>query len=384
MNKIVISKLLKQQIDYFHTKIKNTEWSGILLFDVVKGNFKKLEDIEIYAKSMHLMNIGNSTYTEFTVDADLIKAYNNINDHELKSLNGFIHTHHTMNAFFSGTDLKELEDNADKYNFFVSLVVNMEGEYVCKIAIPTKTITKKTIIFKDHQENIVKRNTEEESTEILYIDLKPVFEEEVSVPKWVEENYLEVKNKKTENFQNTYFKNNDYYVSNHTERTSNSKDYLPSSNPNKIYKWPNIPNSYTPDPYKSTLYRSDSYSKTDKETCMNSSNGEYTKCLLWVKAILNADDNADLKELEKRNVGDILKDLIKSTSKDLEMYEMYVDLLEPIIEQNYEEIFLDDPTFLKYPTRADIAIKIINNIPGIDLNHYLVELIIDTLKIGGN
>lgn len=40
-----------------------------------------------------------------------------------------------MKTFHSGTDLGCLDDNVDKYDYYLSLIVNYEGKYDCKIAM---------------------------------------------------------------------------------------------------------------------------------------------------------------------------------------------------------------------------------------------------------
>jgi hypothetical protein len=47
---------------------------------------------------------------------------------------GHIHTHHDMKAYFSGTDMSELNDNVDKHNYYLSLIVNFAGQYDAKVA----------------------------------------------------------------------------------------------------------------------------------------------------------------------------------------------------------------------------------------------------------
>ena len=46
---------------------------------------------------------------------------------------GHIHSHNNMGVFFSGVDIKELEDNAKSHNFYLSLVVNNKMETVAKV-----------------------------------------------------------------------------------------------------------------------------------------------------------------------------------------------------------------------------------------------------------
>lgn len=81
------------------------------------------------------MNIGTASYTSFDYSEDILDVYDEYP--ELEEYNtGLIHTHHTMDAYFSNTDMEELEDNASLYNFYLSLIVNDKNKFVAKLAIP--------------------------------------------------------------------------------------------------------------------------------------------------------------------------------------------------------------------------------------------------------
>lgn len=190
--KIVISKFLKSQIDFFHSKIKNMEWSGILLYKQTGGDFSTLKDLEFFAIGMYLMDKGSSVWTEFKVNEGIAKAYKYLKDDNLEYLNGLIHSHHNMQAFFSGADISELEENAPNYNFYLSLIVNMEGTYAAKLAIPSKD--EKIIVKKIKDANGVEHTfrIKEKSTDIIYVDLNIEFEGGITIPEWVKENLEEV------------------------------------------------------------------------------------------------------------------------------------------------------------------------------------------------
>jgi hypothetical protein len=51
---------------------------------------------------------------------------------------GLIHTHHTMGAFFSGTDTDELLKSAEQFSEFLSVVVNMGGSVEAKMSVMSK------------------------------------------------------------------------------------------------------------------------------------------------------------------------------------------------------------------------------------------------------
>lgn len=131
--KLVITKELLAQITYLHATIGKTEWSGVLLYDVVSGSPSDITNFKLKAKHIFLMDIGNAAYTEYDMNEDIISIYDNI-ENAINMKTGHIHTHHDMNAFFSGTDTSELMNNCDKHNYYLSLIVNFSGNYSAKVA----------------------------------------------------------------------------------------------------------------------------------------------------------------------------------------------------------------------------------------------------------
>ena len=120
------------------------EWSGILLYKFV-GSIKEPEKAKIILKDIIPMNKGNQTYTEYNFNEkkrdtsgyeDRMIDYFNDNPEALEDdwLVGHIHSHNSMNVFFSGTDMSELEDNSECHNFYLSLIVNNWMDFCAKVA----------------------------------------------------------------------------------------------------------------------------------------------------------------------------------------------------------------------------------------------------------
>jgi hypothetical protein len=78
------------------------------------------------------MDIGNTTYTEWDMNADVISY---IVDHPelVGSYQANIHSHHQMSTTPSGTDLNTLKEEGSDVNHFVSLIVNNAGTYTAMI-----------------------------------------------------------------------------------------------------------------------------------------------------------------------------------------------------------------------------------------------------------
>ena len=66
---------------------------------------------------------------------------------------GHIHSHASMNVFFSGTDMSELETNAKSHNFYLSLVVNNKLETVAKVITYAEAQNTIDAIFMAKDEN---------------------------------------------------------------------------------------------------------------------------------------------------------------------------------------------------------------------------------------
>lgn len=143
---LIITKDLEDQIRHLCNKINNIEWSGILFYET-KGNIEN-DDLEIIAKDLFLMDIGNSSMTEFTESPEIANyiAMNNLFECEM----GLIHSHHTMSAFFSSTDENTLLSEGKLMNHFLSLIVNNEGFYKARITCKkeVKQEIKETIEYK--------------------------------------------------------------------------------------------------------------------------------------------------------------------------------------------------------------------------------------------
>ena len=97
-----------------------------------EADLEKPETIVIDADYMHLQDLGSTAYTEFDNDADLIDLYEE-REELMERRCGLIHSHHTMKAFFSGTDQEELHEKAET-GLYLSLIVNNYMEPVAKLA----------------------------------------------------------------------------------------------------------------------------------------------------------------------------------------------------------------------------------------------------------
>jgi hypothetical protein len=146
--RLLLTDEIITQINYLHGRTGKKEWSGMLLYEVVKGNPSKPKDFVLKAKHIFLMDIGTAAYTEYETDEDIVELYDNV-EGAMEMKTGQIHTHHDMSTFFSGTDTDELKENLDKHNYYLSLIVNFGATYTAKVAFLSDVVTASTLNYVD-------------------------------------------------------------------------------------------------------------------------------------------------------------------------------------------------------------------------------------------
>lgn len=151
-------------------KLPDVEWSGVLFYEV-SGEFGE-PGFSIVARELYLQDIGSSAYTEYeTNDPEFYKIL--MERPDLRAMRmGHIHSHNTMDSFFSGTDDSELSENSEFHNYYFSLIVNNDNEMVGKVAfraeVDSQITSQMTYKGTDGQLLYKKINSETRST-YLYI-----------------------------------------------------------------------------------------------------------------------------------------------------------------------------------------------------------------------
>lgn len=196
VGRIIISNKLKNKIDFLHRKVGRLEWSGILIYKFESGVIENMKDLIFRAIDLYPMDIGSAANTTFEYNPDdVVNMYDKITE-AIEMNNGLIHSHHSLNSFVSSTDFNELINNAGNYNFYISLVVSFDENYVCKIAFPsTTTITKRSVV-RDQNGEYVNVLTTEENSSILLGDLTIEFELDSLLEDWFVDKVSSLKTKK--------------------------------------------------------------------------------------------------------------------------------------------------------------------------------------------
>lgn len=141
--KLIVPENVEEKIRYLLRKFPSTEWSGVL-FVTHQGSFEN-NDLVITCKDIYPMDLGNATFTEFTMNED-VAAYMSENIDLFDCDLQLIHSHHQMSTQPSDTDLNTLKEEGNERNCFVSLIVNNAGKYYA--AITRKIQTKSEVTVK--------------------------------------------------------------------------------------------------------------------------------------------------------------------------------------------------------------------------------------------
>lgn len=146
--KLVVPEKVEEKIRYLIRKFPATEWSGVLFYTHT-GGFET-NDLVITCEDIFPMDLGSSGYTEFNMTSDVSNYIaNNIELFDCET--GLVHSHHSMGAFLSSTDLSTVQKEGNDTNCFVSLVVDTRGTYVA--AITRKVISLKKIVTETSSYN---------------------------------------------------------------------------------------------------------------------------------------------------------------------------------------------------------------------------------------
>jgi len=146
--KLILPPEIISQITFLHSHCGTDEWSGLLLYDVISGNPSDPENFKLEAKHIFLMDIGSAAYTDYEPDGDIVDIYDKIPE-AMEWKMGHIHTHHSMKAYFSQTDMSELHTNVDKHNYYLSLIVNFSGNFAAKVVFLSDMHTTSKMNYKN-------------------------------------------------------------------------------------------------------------------------------------------------------------------------------------------------------------------------------------------
>lgn len=215
--KLIVPENVEEKIRYLLRKFPSTEWSGVL-FVTHEGSFED-NDLVITCKDIYPMDLGNATFTEFTMNED-VAAYMSENIELFDCDLQLIHSHHQMSTQPSGTDLNTLKEEGNERNCFVSLIVNNAGKYYAAITRKVQTKSEVTVkklgtsyeFFGDGSKEVEHDNTETtkviEKEVIEYFDLEVERHEVPNTLEYLDARFDEIAKKKTIERKNNWDSSN--------------------------------------------------------------------------------------------------------------------------------------------------------------------------------
>ena len=166
--KLIIPERVEKMIREWCSLSPNNEWSGTLFY-TVEGSFEN-KDLVLTAQDFYVLDIGTSGFTRYKVTPEIC---NYMIEHDLLDCKtGLIHSHDTMNAFFSGTDSTTLKEEGIDSCHYLSLVVCNRGPYVARITRRVKEVIEGTrrVSYPSYDDTVI------ESVEEVNLGEKEVVE----------------------------------------------------------------------------------------------------------------------------------------------------------------------------------------------------------------
>lgn len=131
---------------------KKREWSAVLFYTEIEvpDVYKDAYEMAYSLVDLYLMDVGTAAHTGYEFTPELITYIHKNDLNEKKNIvYGNIHSHNTMDAFFSGEDENDLAENLLANNMYLSVIVNNDDMYVGKLAV--KIDKQMTYTFLDGQ-----------------------------------------------------------------------------------------------------------------------------------------------------------------------------------------------------------------------------------------
>lgn len=129
---VKISEDFINKVTMLNSRISQVEWSGVLFYSAY-GSISHPENLQIELRDILLMDIGTSAFTSYEFNADVVN-YIEADPQRFEWKIGHIHSHNNMKTYFSSTDMEELIENSENYDYYLSIIVNNNLDIVGKIA----------------------------------------------------------------------------------------------------------------------------------------------------------------------------------------------------------------------------------------------------------
>lgn len=130
------------------------------------------------------MQKGTAAFTEYEFDDPDFIDFRMENPEVNMMKIGHMHSHNTMNTFFSGTDRDEVNENSEFHNYYLSIIVNNYLDFSSAIGFRSKMQTPSIIAYnEDGQEYFISREDVEIEETVVWVDCEVV--KKVKVPQFI-------------------------------------------------------------------------------------------------------------------------------------------------------------------------------------------------------
>ena len=124
-------------------KYPSKEWSGILFYTATTP-LNTVGEVHLIGHYLYLLDIGSGAWTEYEPSTHLMDVYDAFPE-AIEWMEGHIHSHHNMAAFFSGTDDSTVIEHGSQVESFLSLIVSTSMKYAAKFARKVKSEIKYSV-----------------------------------------------------------------------------------------------------------------------------------------------------------------------------------------------------------------------------------------------
>lgn len=215
--KVIVTEDFTRKVQFLCKQCPEKEWSGSLIYKV-EGTIAEPENMIITPIDIFLMDIGSKAYTEYDTDKEVVDFI--VKNNYLEYNQGKIHSHNSFGVFHSGTDIKDLEENSDKFNYYASMIVNNAMDMEMKISFIAKIETEEIPYFaineqgekyqlnlKEtlHYQQLFIVDTEIQKAEVHFEEDNMFVKRYYDILKQAQTSFNNVKTKATQQFQSFSF-----------------------------------------------------------------------------------------------------------------------------------------------------------------------------------
>jgi hypothetical protein len=164
---VFLSEKAFNKMKFLCENINKIEWSGCIVYSI-EGSLTHKESIFIEVHDLIPLDKGSVSFTSYSFDERVLNFM--VENNYLEYKIGHLHSHHTMNTFFSGTDLEEVNENSEFIKPYLSIIINNKYEFSCKLAFRLKVLGSSVYEYQDIDNNMKETYTNDKDEYVGYYD----------------------------------------------------------------------------------------------------------------------------------------------------------------------------------------------------------------------